>query len=405
VRSSVGEQGAPQTEVGRLWIPAFDGVRGLIALSIAMVHITLAIGWLPQHESLLALRRSWFFSIEFLFLVGGMVAMLPVLVNNHFGGARAYALGRLGRILPLYYLTIALALVLGPLLRPVSQTDFPHDLGAVLAHLTFTHHMVLPFRSGFGVQGIVWTMTIAAAFYVTFPLIAERWRRHPWVCLGVAAVLTVAWREALGRRSGWYSQFPLFAADFGIGMTAAHVYVRYLVPRRSQLPSAAALAALASLSVGLLGLLYASGLPIARGHGVAWGESSFLALAVPFTFAALLLTIPLVPGWAQAPLSIRPMRFLGRISYGLFLFHFLTIWLVLRFVHIPRNGSAQSVLELAALVLPITIIAAWLGTRFVERPIRMRTRRLGDRFRHPAPAPSASAPAPAVAAASTSAPK
>src|SRR5205814_3164427 len=136
-----------------------DGIRGAVSLSIMFTHISLATGWRPDHEPFRALRSSSFFSIEFLFLVGGFVAFLPIVVNGAFIGARAYGLRRAGRILPLYWLTLALALALGPLLRPISGANFPHDPVAVLGHSVFLQQELYPFRAGFGVQGIVWTMS------------------------------------------------------------------------------------------------------------------------------------------------------------------------------------------------------------------------------------------------------
>jgi peptidoglycan/LPS O-acetylase OafA/YrhL len=122
-------------------------------------------------------------------------------------------------------------------------------------------------------------------------------------------------------------------------------------------------------------LLYLSGRPVFRQEGSPWGEHWFLALAVPSVFAVILLLAPLLPRWARLPFDNRLARFLGQISYGVFLFHFIVIWTVLRFVDIPRDGSPASVLKLATLVLPITVLCAWLGTRFVEGPIRRRAQR------------------------------
>jgi len=73
-----------------------------------------------------------------------------------------------------------------------------------------------------------------------------------------------------------FLQFPLFALDFGLGMTGAYLYVRLrrgeLAPLR-RYAGRACLAAAAALVV----LAYFAGLPVARGSGGYWGESSLLA--------------------------------------------------------------------------------------------------------------------------------
>ena len=225
-------------------------------------------------------------------------------------------------MLPLYYLLIAAAVALGGLLRPVSGTDFPHDVGAVLVHLGFLQHEVYPFREGFGIQGIVWTMSVAIIFYAVFGTVATRWLRHPFLWLLGSAVLALVWREWRRSNPQVLLQFPLFALDLGLGMTGAYVYVQ----------------------------LHRGGLAALRRHAAD----------------ACLLTA----------------------GAGLFLFHFIVIWLVLYFTDIPPHGSPSSTLVLGALVLPISITLGWAGTHWVEHPLRMRAQRLAAHLDRRSAAPA-----------------
>jgi peptidoglycan/LPS O-acetylase OafA/YrhL len=375
--SSAAKPGA----VGALYVPTFDGIRGFVTLSIALIHVQLATGWSPGAEVWQAFRGAWFFSVEFLFVLGGFVAFLPLALHGRFGGWRPYAVRRAGRILPLYYLTLALGLALGPVLRPVSGTDFPHDAPAVLAHAVFLQQEVYPFQAGFGVQGIVWTMSIAGAFYVLFPLIATAYLRRPFVGLAVAVAVSVVWRLSMDGRPEAFLQFPLFAADFAVGMYAAHVYVRLCQNDRSRPRPSTGLAIFAAALATLGALLYATGLPIARGESTYWAEGVALSLLVPAVFAVVLVSAPFIPGWGQRPLANPVSRWLGEIGYGIFLVHFLVIWSVLAVVDIPRDGSAASLAQLMALAIPLTLFFGWLGTAVVERPLRLRAHRLAERWR------------------------
>jgi peptidoglycan/LPS O-acetylase OafA/YrhL len=374
--------GEPRLGVKTLWVPTFDGIRGGVSLSIALTHISLATGWVPDHEPFRALRSSMFFSIEFLFLVGGFVAFLPAVVHGTFIGGRAYGLRRLGRILPVYWLTLVLAIALGPLLRPVSGANFPHDPFAVLGHVAFLQQELFPFRAGFGVQGIVWTMSIACIFYVLYPLIVKPYFRRPFIGLALAIGIAVLWRTSTRSNPQLFLQFPLFCADFAIGMTGAYIYVWLRRRDTPRLRTWLALACPAALGV-LLYLLYLAGVPVATKQGFLWGESVPLSIAVPLAFLAFLVTAAYLPAWARWVFANRVARWVGSISYALFLFHFLVIWLVLLVVPIPRNGSPQSMLELTAIVLPITLTLAWLATRFIEAPVRRRAQALGARVQRP----------------------
>ena len=44
----------------------------------------LATGWVPQHELPHAMRASTFLAIDFLFLISGFVAFLPVVATRSF---------------------------------------------------------------------------------------------------------------------------------------------------------------------------------------------------------------------------------------------------------------------------------------------------------------------------------
>ncbi|MDQ6750095.1 MAG: acyltransferase [Actinomycetota bacterium] len=405
----ITERRAPVRDpVRALWIPAFDGIRGSISVVIALTHISLATGWRPNHEPFRALRGSMFFSIEFLFLMGGFAMFLPAVAYGGFVGVRTYALRRAGRLLPLYWLTLALAVGVGPLLRPVSGAYFPHDVPAVLSHVVFLQQELYPRQAGFGVQGIVWTMSITAVFCVIFPLVLRPYLRWPFLGLAAAVGVTVAWRETTGNHPDLFAQFPLFGADFALGMTTAWIYVQLRRSAGARLRRALAWACPAA-ALALLFLLYAAGLPVVDDHQPLWGESLVLSIAVPLAFAAVLLTVAYLPAWAQRPLANRLSRWIGSINYGIFLFHFLVIWLVLGVADIPRNGSPRSMMLLTVLVLPLTVAAAWAGTRFVERPIRTWAQRAGRRHvpvpHVPAPpgrrelagVPAQAAPAPSTA--------
>jgi peptidoglycan/LPS O-acetylase OafA/YrhL len=368
--------------VKALLVPTFDGIRGGVSLSIALTHISLATGWVPDHEPFRALRSSMFFSIEFLFLVGGFVAFLPAVVHGTFIGGRAYGLRRLGRILPIYWLTLALAIALGPMLRPVSGANFPHDPFAVVGHVAFLQQELYPFRTGFGVQGIVWTMSIACIFYVLYPVVVKPYFRRPFIGLALAIGVAALWRTSTRSNPQVFLQFPLFCADFALGMTGAYVYVWLRRRDTPRLRTRLALICPAALAA-LLYLMYLAGVPVATRHGSLWGENVPLSIAVPLAFLVFLVTAAYLPGWARWVFANRVARWVGSISYALFLFHFLVIWLVLLVVPIPRNGSPESMLELTAIVLPITLTLAWLATRFVEVPVRRRAQALGARVQRP----------------------
>jgi peptidoglycan/LPS O-acetylase OafA/YrhL len=359
-----------------MWVPALDGVRGLTSLSIAFTHIQLVSAWLPRHQFPLIMRNSWVVAIELFFVLAGWVALLSPASSGRFEGLRSYGYRRVGRILPAYYLSLLVIVLIGGWIRPPYLDGSPHGVNAVLVHLAFLQEIVYPGRTGMGVHQVVWSMTIAACFYATFPLVVRQYLRHPFVGLAMGIGISVAWRIATDGNDKVFEQYPLYVADFACGMTAAWLYVRArrswtVTPRRAIQVTAAGLLA-------FLGLLYLVGHGTVIEHQVPRHEHLWVAIGVPAVFAMLLSTVPFLPGWAQWPLDNRLSRWLGDISYALFMFHFMTIYLMVKLLGIQTNGSPKSLLELLCAVIPVSFTIAWLTTRFVEKPARrwMRARAL-----------------------------
>jgi peptidoglycan/LPS O-acetylase OafA/YrhL len=88
----------------------------------------------------------------------------------------------------------------------------------------------------------------------------------------------------------------------------------------------------------------------------------------------------ILPLWSQTSprlakaLEFGPVRYVGRISYGLYLWHWPVLKILWEF-HFARNGLAT-----AALAGAITLLSAAASFHFVEQPILRRKERIGRRL-------------------------
>ena len=103
---------------------------------------------------------------------------------------------------------------------------------------------------------------------------------------------------------------------------------------------------------------------VATGTSARYYHGGSAAYAV---LACVVIAGALQPGPVRTALSSRPLAWIGRVSYGLYLFHWpLIVWLVPTRVH-GLHGLPLNVVRLAA-----TFVAATVSFYLIERPIRER---------------------------------
>jgi peptidoglycan/LPS O-acetylase OafA/YrhL len=118
------------------------------------------------------------------------------------------------------------------------------------------------------------------------------------------------------------------------------------------------------MATGSVGKILAFGYPLRLPHsyGFIWGYS-----LLNYFFAILIYGVA-QEGWLTRFLEWQALRYLGKISYGLYVYHFPIVWFSDR---IADLGAAPPVLKpLSALIaLSVTILIATSSFYFIERPI------------------------------------
>ena len=349
-------------------------------------------------------------SLDTLFIVSGFVIYLPTVVRDgDFGRVSSFAIRRAARLVPAYYVTLLIALFL---LNVVPSPLAMPGAGAIATHFTVLQTPALlfadNFQLGFGVVPPVWTLSVEVGFYVVLPLVAAWYFRHPLVGLVLAAGIVLMWRgfahhpdlfagqfgfdlgsDSEHRLDTFYAnQFPSWTLALATGMTGAWAYVR-LRDRFSR----ERLERLAIRGTLIAGVALACEIYLA-GHGAVHDvfpfeglfarESLLITLGYPITLGAVLVGFALLPERAQFPCTAPAIRWLGDISYAVYLIHFAVIWFALYEFSLPGDGSVLAVLAWCALVYPVSIFYAYLSARFLERPVRRWAHRFGRRAQPPA---------------------
>ena len=373
-------------------VPSFDGLRGIAVLWVVMFHYVAlgdaardpwirAIGAIPLVD---AVVRNGYLGVDLFFLISGFLLTLPWFVHRAAGqdapSAREFYARRVRRIVPAYYVQLALLFLLFvPLLR--GWDYWKRDLYVIawnaVAHAGFLQ-LTSPLTSGsLAVNGALWTLAIEAQYYLLLPLLAPFIVRAPIRVTVAAFALAIAWQWlarhgfdawiALQMRWGAHwrwteetvrhlqlTQLPAYLGHFALGSALGLAWLQW----RDKAPVLRPWLAFAA--AGAFALLLAA---VGTREAIA-GEQTWLVTT--FTLAILLLAAAFGGRVAHALLDRGPLAFAGRVSYSAYLYHLplLLLWNA----NVPWRDSGGALPAYLAVVL----LAAWISWRLVEQPFLRR---------------------------------
>ncbi|GAC1302642.1 MAG: hypothetical protein NVSMB19_12070 [Vulcanimicrobiaceae bacterium] len=371
---------AAGTAHGAGHLAPLDGLRGLAIALVLWFHIW-QITWLRADVHVFgmtlnfnALPEAGFVGVDLFFFISGFCLFYPYVRSAVDGAPRqslaTFAYRRALKILPSYYLSIAVVVALG-----WAHFASPADaLVQLVTHATFVH--VFNDATFGGINGVLWSLGIEVQFYVVFPLACWCALRRPATTCVLLACAALAYRIAVAPHYDavhQLEQLPGTIDLFAAGMFAAYAY-RALAVRAPHLAARRPLwtaLALAGTFASVWTVQSAFDARLVAGWPGAWevcGRSamslSFVAVALGSLFAA--------PAWQRA-LANPVLVFLSVISYNLYLWH-QVVARALRDARWPAwsgaNEHADALWGLAfsGVACASTIAIAWLLTWVVERP-------------------------------------
>ena len=301
----------------RFYQPELDGLRFFAFLAVFVSHafpqdwtVYEALG-LPRVLSYVAARAvaSGGNGVPLFFVLSSYLITTLLLREHEREGVirlRDFYVRRALRIWPLYFAFIVGVLVFAP--RGSEAAMRATALPVYLLFLANWSFLLPAAYSSAGVAGVLWSVSVEEQFYALWPLALRRFGvsavpRVAFVMV-VAAWVVRAGMEAAGASltALWLNTFAWLDA-IGAGALIAVAFYRGL-PRLG-------LAARISL--------------LAAGVGAWVAGSCLYVLGLPFTLLALLNiggAVLLLCGTLGGDLlTSRPLVFLGRISYGLYVYH------------------------------------------------------------------------------------
>lgn len=354
----------------------FDGLRAIAAVLVVVVHTAFPAGFTTSSRLGPYTARGEI-GVAVFFLISGFLLYRPF-VAARFAGIRGsdaagYLVRRFMRIVPLYWVALAVTLTVVS-----SKRVGVHGLAGLLQ----TAFFVQGYQEHWAIQGLTqaWTLDVEAAFYLAIPVYAWLLRRRDRppaaqlrVELAALAVTFVAAKivhylvipSTQTWMNGWNVWLPVWWDLFAMGMLLAVLSAWY--SRQGRSPRWAELPGSGTVCWGIAAFFYwvssrHLGLPLVPIFEAT--RSQDMGKHLGYGLFGFFLLLPAVfghgdRGWVRPLLASRPLAFLGAISYGIYLWHSAVIDLVLehsgwRLWKIPSPPFLLVVLTLTVGVSTVT---------------------------------------------------
>lgn len=332
-----------------------DGIRALAVLAVLASHTEAKIfsgGWM---------------GVDMFFVLSGFLITTLLLVEHDRTGS--VALGKFyGRRALRLYPALLLVLIVGVFFYKTLG-----DRGTLAGYgetASISAFYLQDFFYGFGHQsfgnmGHTWSLAVEEQFYLCWPPLMYwlmRHRRDPlkWAIVGTL----LSWAIVVFYDSVRHDQFGgYFLPWCRFSQLLIGCALAILIHRGRRAPSVLRSAA-GGIVIALLVLgTFVLGAEFDRYPGLEWQGP---AIAIATTLLVWHLNEPGSP--LRRLLGSRPLFWLGRRSYGVYLIHLPVLYVLDRHVHASRT-------TVAGLMVLIAIVLAGLSYRFVELPfLRLKKR-------------------------------
>ncbi|AWN35454.1 acyltransferase family protein [Methylobacterium radiodurans] len=360
---------AVQALTRRAIIPGLDGIRAVAVLVVMLGHYGLG-----------RIVPGGLGVTIFFFLSGFLITTLLLRESDASGriDLRNFYVRRFLRLAPeltvFVLVTGALALVLGKVIRPA-------ELLAALFYVTNYYHLA----QGMCIETCadwhsLWSLAVEEHFYLIFPLVLilnGSAPRRLLLILSAVLLISPVWRAVVEASGRFDPEWTYKASDarfdsIAYGAWLAVVFARFpawLVRVRDRgVPLLALAGLLMLLSLTIRDPMFRATLRYTL-QGVALGLL-FVVLYASARGAPLL-----------SVLEWRPLRWIGQVSYGAYLWHFVPLSAGLYLMDV-RSAYALSGAQTLVMCLggtAATLGLAWLSQILVARPVLGLRHRFGPR--------------------------
>lgn len=353
--------------------PALDGLRGLAVAAVLLYHL----GQVDNLGPLRNFAKGGYLGVSAFFTLSGF--LITSLLIMEFESVGHIGLGgfwgrRFRRLMPAALVTLAVVGILTPILGTADQLSaVPGELWSALGYVVNWKFIAsgsdyaATFRGAPSPLTHFWSLAVEEQCYFVLPFVVAiglRFGRGNRRLVGMlfAVVVAASTMTMVVVGGGQYTNRVYMGTDTRVAELAIGALLAVAIAGKDRLGTTRLVfTTIASpLALGMIVAAWAT----TDLHASWLYRGGFQLHAVAVALVILAAMHP--PSPLRKLLSFDPLTFIGRISYGLYLFH----WPVLRFMTAARLHL--SAYPTAILQVVVTFGLAIASYRFLEQPIRTR---------------------------------
>jgi peptidoglycan/LPS O-acetylase OafA/YrhL len=349
---------APQLEIKKpvkpLHLKGLNGIRAIAASSVVVSHVILSL----NRFGLTKINKGWDFAgygvTMFFTLSGFLITYLLLLEKEKTNtvGIKNFYIRRMLRIWPLYYLVILISYLL-------MYFCFKEELttGNITYYIFLSANIATVVKASVPLIGHYWSLGVEEQFYLIWPWLFKKTSplKAVTIFLFCFLIIKIIFRVVLPH-SVMYQFIALTQFDcMAIGALFAILYNSKSKLFKKYLFSL--VAQLICWGIFFLAILDQLHLP-------DFINSNVFSIAI----GTIIINVAFNPR-VLISLENKLFDFIGRISYGIYVYHVMVIILLGKMLvnHIPVFNTALQIVTLVALVFLITIFISFISYHFFEK--------------------------------------
>ncbi len=371
----VANMGHDQGQQVKQHFKALDACRGICALIVVLVHVS-ANGFFYDFPPVRHGGRA----VSFFFVLSGFVITYAYMARlRDVRDIPDFMIRRFGRLYPLHIFTLGLlvALELAKLFlyrvahvqagqAPFSGSNSLESLGGNVLLLNG-----LGLFSDFTWNGPSWSISAEFYTYILFAAVVTVFQKQVvpvLTALGLIFAGLLLWADAISLKTIMGQGFLSCIFNFILGSLTYYVFLK--TREHIKMPP------------------WASGIALAAIAAAFFIEMPFEYLILPIIFAGSIFVLAFGTGTVATMLTSPVPQFLGRISYSIYLVHFVVLQIVVgaarvlqsKFhIHIFSSSGDNTMIDFpvklandmfAFAILAVVVALSTLTYKFIEEPAR-----------------------------------